>query len=154
MAEIKHIEAFEDYYAMGSARSYAKLAQKIGKSCTIVEKWGKVEGWQEEVGKRDVEILKANRENCVKELSRSCESYRKIIDASIGQYVDQLKKGKIKITSVGDLEKLVRLRVYIDEWQIGISHEDIAECVGTQQAASNTDTTNVKDNEEITFKFV
>lgn len=42
----RSFEAFEAYRTMGLARSLAKVAEKLGKSMTIIERWSHRDGWK------------------------------------------------------------------------------------------------------------
>ena len=116
MAEIKHLDAFEYYYSLGSARTYEQVAQKFSKSVKTVQNWGYSEKWQEEVKLRDIEQLKENRRLSLLGRRTKAKEYKKIVEASIGQYVEKLKKGKIEIKSVKDLETLIKLQGYLDDF--------------------------------------
>ena len=45
----KAFEAFKTYLEMGDERSYVKVGQKLGKSKTLIDRWGKAWNWQERV---------------------------------------------------------------------------------------------------------
>lgn len=61
VAEIKHLDAFEYYYALGSARTYEQVALKFNKKEKTIRQWGSTEKWVEEVKKLDLKALKENR---------------------------------------------------------------------------------------------
>jgi hypothetical protein len=42
----RSFEAFEEYRKMGLARSLTKVAEKLGKSMTIIERWSSRDGWK------------------------------------------------------------------------------------------------------------
>ena len=65
---IKHLEEFEIYYNLGNSRSYREVAEGIGKSPRTVETWGLKEKWSDEVKLRDLEVLKEQRKQTVKEM--------------------------------------------------------------------------------------
>lgn len=145
MAEIKHIEAFEFYYAMGSARSYEKVAQEFNKSLTTVGKWGKSENWQEEVKLRDIEQLKENRRLSLLGRRNKAKEYKKIVEASIGQYVDKLKKGKIEIKSVKDLETLIKLQGYLDDFVLNGEEKVLYDSpVGVEEQSAGATSNEIK----------
>jgi hypothetical protein len=50
-------EAFRLYLSLGSGRSYEKVRQQLGKSRTIIERWGRRWNWQERICARDNWLL-------------------------------------------------------------------------------------------------
>ena len=111
---IKHLEEFEIYYNLGNSRSYREVAERIGKSPRTVETWGLKEKWSDEVKLRDLEILKEQRKQTVKERTQQAKKYKEIVNASIGEYIKKLQKNEIEITSICDLDRLIRLSCFLD----------------------------------------
>lgn len=106
---LRHMEAFEYYYALGLDRSYAKVADQFSVTTQTVEKWGKAFQWRKRVITRDIEAGKKLRERNETTLLDEKESYRKIIKASLASYIEELKKGNIKVTKVSDVINLIEL---------------------------------------------
>lgn len=106
---LRHMEAFEYYYALGLDRSYAKVADNFDVTTQTVEKWGKAFQWRKRVITRDLEAGKKLRERNETTLLDEKENYRKIIKASLASYIEELKKGNIKVTKVGDVINLIEL---------------------------------------------
>jgi len=48
-------EAFAVYRNMGADRSYVKVAQKLRKSSTLINRWGSTHNWQKRVEEWDIE---------------------------------------------------------------------------------------------------
>ena len=84
MAELKHLDAFEYYYSLGSARTYEQVAQKVNKSVKTVGIWGSKEKWQEEVRLRDLEAVKESRRQSLINRRSKATEYKKIVEASQG----------------------------------------------------------------------
>ena len=42
----KAFQAFEEYRKMGLARSYVKVAEKLGKSLNLIERWARQDNWK------------------------------------------------------------------------------------------------------------
>lgn len=114
MADIKHFEAFEYYYALGSARSYEKVAQKFNTHINTIKKWGSKENWQKEVEFRDVDALYESRKRSRLAHKRKSDQYQNVLKGSLNTYIEKLKKGQIEISTVNDLDKLIRLDLYLD----------------------------------------
>ena len=106
---LRHMEAFEYYYALGLDRSYAKVADNFDVTTQTVEKWGKAFQWRKRVITRDLEAGKKLRERNETTLLDEKENYRKIIKASLASYIEKKKKGNIKVTKVGDVINLIEL---------------------------------------------
>lgn len=106
---LRHMEAFEYYYGLGLDRSYNKVAEQFGVATQSVEKWGKEFQWRKRVITRDLEAGKKLRERNETSLLDEKENYRKIIKASLASYIEELKKGHIKVTKVNDVINLIEL---------------------------------------------
>lgn len=106
---LRHMEAFEYYYALGLDRSYAKVADQFSVTTQTVEKWGKAFQWRKRVITRDIEAGKKLRERNETTLLDEKENYRKIIKVSLASYIEELKKGNIKVTKVSDVINLIEL---------------------------------------------
>lgn len=102
-------QAFEYYYNLDSNRNLREVARHFGKSPATIFNWNKKFNWQERVEIRDSEnarrIEQASNETIVEVKAK----YHKIIKAVIGKFVEDFQQGNIKIRSIKDLEKLMRL---------------------------------------------
>jgi transposase len=105
----KHIEAFEYYYGKGDTRGYRDVAQHFGISLTSVTNWAKAFNWQERVEQRNIEVAKKLEAKTISTVVNEKANYRKIIKAQISNYVKRLSTNEIKIESVADFERLVKL---------------------------------------------
>lgn len=63
-------EAFKIYLELDE-RSYAKVGQKLGKSKTLIDRWGKQYDWQERARDFDNSILEDVRQEIKRSLSRA-----------------------------------------------------------------------------------
>jgi hypothetical protein len=111
VGQLKHIKEFDYYYGLGDTRSCTLVAEKFNKSPKTVEKWSYTEGWQEEVKLRDRQALELARQRAVINKVDTIEDYRKIIKASLSVYIEKLKKGKVDIKTVQDMERLIKLDI-------------------------------------------
>jgi hypothetical protein len=107
--KLKHKEAFELYYAMGEKRNITALAQELNYSRASIGNWSGKFKWQERILKRDEENGKKLAQKTDNTILKEKESYRKIIKQSINTFIEKLMGGEIKVTSVADLERLVKL---------------------------------------------
>lgn len=142
MTEFKHVDAFEYYYSLGSARSYEQVAQVYKVHNRTVEKWGSKEKWQEEVKKRDAEVYKICREKAIKSKVERISAYAEINKAIVDNLEKRVRKGGLDnkgVRSYLDIAKfdllLPDLEELVYEKLIGSEdRNDIAESVGTQPA--------------------
>ena len=67
---IKHIEAFNDYFLLGADRSYKPIAEKYKVSEQAICQWSKKFGWNEEILRRDKEVGKILEKKSIKEIAR------------------------------------------------------------------------------------
>ena len=106
---LRHQQAFEYYYMLGNERSFSKVASHFDISTVSVSKWAKELDWESRVIERDTKNMQAIREQNDLDMVKAMNSYRKVISASIADYIKRLKEGKVEINSVNDFTKLVRL---------------------------------------------
>ncbi len=52
---LRHKEAFEYYYSLGTERSFKLVESKFKVSNMSVARWSKEFNWQERIGQRDIE---------------------------------------------------------------------------------------------------
>lgn len=106
-------EAFELYYAMGEKRDINKLAGKgegkVDRTVRTIYEWSRRFNWVERVRQRDMELGKKLEQKMNTTILDEKAKYRKIIQASIGSFVRDLQDGKVRVKSISDFEKLVKL---------------------------------------------
>lgn len=112
---LRHLEAFEFYYALGNDRSYPQVASRFTVSLTSVKKWAKEFQWQERVKERDIKNAKSLSEITDETLIATKTKYIDIIQDTLRQYCIALQSGSVKINSVQDLERLARLEISLRE---------------------------------------
>lgn len=116
MAEtLRQAKAFDLYYSMGNDRSYEAVAQQIGVSKNSIYNWAKTNNWQDRVKERDTVNAKRMYEQTDSDVVGTMVSYRKVITASVADYIKNLKEGKVKINSPADFIKLVELDIKLTE---------------------------------------
>lgn len=106
---LKHREAFEYYYSLGASRNLASVAVQCEVSEKSVATWSKAFDWQARIEQRDLEnsrrIQKTTDDTVVAVKAR----YRKIVQTAIGDFVKRMKDGEIAVTSIMDLERLIKM---------------------------------------------
>ena len=152
MAELKHLDAFEYYYSLGSARTYEQVAQKVNKSVKTVGIWGSKEKWQEEVRLRDLEAVKESRRQSLINRRSKATEYKKIVEASLDDYVKRLKKGNIEVKSVKDVDVLMRLMCFLDGYALDGEDMIIGETVQDQSAGDAKEQQTININSTFSIK--
>ncbi len=108
-------EAFEYYYSLGDSRSYDSVANKFHKSTRSICMWSDSFDWSQRVIDRDAKIAAKLQCKTIKDIVDTKANYRKIIKIAVKNLVDNLTATDdagnpiIKVTSISDLEKLVKL---------------------------------------------
>lgn len=101
--------AFEYYYELGKDRTYGKVCDKFGVSRAAVKVWSDKYMWKERVEERDAEVARGMKEKDEDAFIAEMEGNRKVIKASISEYIKKLKDGKIQIEKVRDVVSLLKL---------------------------------------------
>ena len=135
---LKHQEAFDFYYSLGEDRSYAKVAEQFNVSIGTVAKWAGSFSWQRRIVERDRKIALQMQRALDKQILEDKKSYRKIIQASVKKYIDNLTDGKVTINSVKDFDTLVRLdKLLMDDLDKGTA-DDINSLISVSGETSDT----------------
>lgn len=108
-----HLEAFERYYAMGKQRSFVSLAGLCGVSEKTVARWSIAFDWQLRVEQRDIENGRRLQRMTDDTIIAAKAKYRKIVQAMLASFVTKFTEGKVELSSVSDLERLVKLDLFL-----------------------------------------
>ena len=106
---LKHQNAFEFYYTLGPQRSLGKVAREFNVSSATVTNWAKALNWNQRVVERDNKNMASIRQKNDEEVVKQMQEYRKIIKSSVDEYLTKLNGGNVKIETVTDFARLVRL---------------------------------------------
>lgn len=109
---LKHKEAFEFYYSLGSVRSYQKVAEEYKVTLKSVAQWSKSFNWQERIAQRDIEIGQQLKEKTMDTIINEKANYRKIVKLAMSQLVESMRAGEMTYR-IQDLERLIRLDMYL-----------------------------------------
>lgn len=135
---LKHQQAFEYYYMLGPERSLGKVASQFGVSRPTATMWSQKLNWDARIIERDNKNMQAIRDKNDEDVVSQMEAYRKIIKASVSDYIKRLKDGKVKIDTVNDFAKLVKLDM---------------ELTGYIQQVASADENNITEDDNIIFEF-
>lgn len=139
MGNIKHPLEFEYYYSLGPTRSCRQVADYFNRKIGTVNTWCTKECWDNEVKLRDSQVLELAREKAVLDKLETITDYRKVIKASLAVYIDRLKKGKVDIKTVQDMERLMKLDITLlnEVEEVGLKSQATAVEDQTADASSN-----------------
>lgn len=112
----QHLQAFERYYAMGTKRSYTKLAEELEVHPNTVGGWAKDFNWDAKIEQRDrVYVEKLQRDNAL-EFDKAVVFYQKGIRTLIKKgFLDKLQIGDLpfEIKTPRDLEILIKAEILL-----------------------------------------
>lgn len=138
-------EAFETYFSLGDTRdrNLQKVADKHHVSIQTVRSWRRNFSWETRTLQRDAEVSAQLTKSSVTSVAVAKAAYIDIIDETIEQWKQNLQRGEIRLDTVDDLQKMVKLRLLLagentenvgigpsGSWmvlaeQYGLSHEEI-----------------------------
>lgn len=107
----EHKMAFEIYYKLGETRNHGKVAKQVGRSAKTIEKWAGQYRWTPRVKERERQAAEfLLMQKTAQEEAEVKKKHLTLIDATIGKWAKKLTDDKIRLRSVEDLERLVKLR--------------------------------------------
>lgn len=111
-------EAFSTYLGMGAERSTRAVAQKCGKSVSLIQRWSREKDWQERVRAYDNDVERAARKKVIADRKAMTERHigiamqlqKKALEALGSLAVEDMTPKDIKeyIKMATDLERLNR----------------------------------------------
>ena len=103
--------AFEIYYKLGEGRSLSKVAKQVGRSIKTLEVWSSKYRWMPRIKERERQAAEfLLMQKSAQEEAEVKKKHLTLIDAAIGKWAKRLTEDKIRLRSVDDIEKLVKLR--------------------------------------------
>lgn len=132
-------QMFEYYYMLGEDRTIAQVSDHFNVSRQTISKYSKQLNWRERVYERDTKILNELRKENNNDIKSTMDSYRKVIKASVADYINRLKSNKIKVESVRDFVKLVELEMKICGFESLLFEDDLeAKGINLSRESKNT----------------
>lgn len=102
-------EAFEYYYSLGDKRSLDQVARHVLKTPCTVSNWSSSFNWQKRVQQRDIDVAQQLQVRNIKEIANTKANYRKVLQALVKKFIDNLQADKVEMNKVGDLERVLKL---------------------------------------------
>jgi hypothetical protein len=147
-------EAFEYYYSLGEERSLQKTAEFTGKGFATIKRWSRSLNWTERVKQRDLELASKLEKKTNHTILTSKVEYRGAIRSLVEKFKEDVANGDIKIKSVQDFEKIVRLDMDLmgvdmgeDDGNMQSLAEILKASAGLIQSASGGDIGGARTNE-------
>lgn len=97
---LEQSKAFQVYYAMGSERSYDKVASSLGKHRNTILKWGKRFRWQERIDETNALVTADMDKSLVKATIDTKEQSKMISQMLRDQFQEAVSSGDVKVRSV------------------------------------------------------
>ncbi|MFI3225777.1 MAG: phage terminase small subunit-related protein [Clostridia bacterium] len=101
---ITHIDAFEYYCSLGKDRTLRQVAEKMSVPKGTVRCWSSKHKWADKVAQRDIE--------CCEALTPQMR-YQFFINTLMDKVATDIENGKIKIKTVSDLERIIKLDLFL-----------------------------------------
>lgn len=133
-------EAFEIYYRLGDSRTITQLGKtlrEMGVKITdrTLYDWSSKFNWTERLMQWNIEVGNKMEERAIKDVVKEKANYRKIVKLAIGEFVGQLRDGKVPIGKISDLERLIKLDLLL----MGESSENVEVRGSTQLTEADRD---------------
>ena len=106
---LKHVEAFNYYYSLGTKRSFKLVQREFNVSNNTVARWSKAFHWQDRIKERDQENAERLKAETDKAIVQSKKDYRELISRAVKEFARKLEAGEIQIRKVDDLVALAKL---------------------------------------------
>ena len=123
---LKHTEAFELFYGMGSERSLQKLSSALHISRQALTNWSRQFNWQDRVQLRDANNAKRLEAKTDTKIVDDKAKMLSIVKYGLNVFSEKLKKGQIEITSIADLDKLVKNALLLQGESTEITKMDLS----------------------------
>lgn len=120
----KAFEAFVTYRDLGSCRSTAKVAQKLGKTKTLIDRWSTKHNWVERVLAWDKEQDRFVRDNNLKEISKMRKEHAELASKTLSKALEALENLLIEDIRPGDIAKLIEVGVKVERLSLGETTEN------------------------------
>lgn len=100
-------EAFEFYYGLGNQRSLKAVASHFNRSERTVAGWSRDLNWVDRVKQKELDEAEGKEKQGL--MLDVKVTYRKVLNNLLAVFSKDFKEGKIKIKSIQDLERVIKL---------------------------------------------
>ena len=118
-AQIRAEEAFAFYASLDPReRKYALMAERFGVSLATVKLWASKGKWRRRVAARDARVVRRAMDKAETTEADARAKYLKIVELALMKLAREIAEGTVRGT-FSDLDRLVRLRVFLEEPEVG-----------------------------------
>lgn len=121
----KAYEAFTIYRDMGASRSCRKVAEQLGKSTGLLERWSRVHEWQKRVSAWDAEQDRLARQAQIDEIKKMRKRHTDMATAMLAKAARALTKIPDDEIKASDVSKMVDTAAKLER----ISRGDVGEVI-------------------------
>ena len=116
-------EAFTVYRDMGADRSYVKVSQKLGKSRTIIDRWGRTHGWAVRIEAWTAEQDRIMRDELIKGVTAMRKNHTNIAAAMLTKALDALEMIPADDMTMQDIARAVDVAAKLERLSRGEATE-------------------------------
>ena len=120
-----HIEAFDEYYAMGDKRSLTLLASDCGVTAKTCKEWSRTFNWQERIHQRDIENGKKLQAKTDRVIVNTKADYRRDVRLALQPIKAAINKVIVKNEETGQPEVRIPIAEARDLTSVIISFEKL-----------------------------
>lgn len=121
----KAFEAFAIYRDMGPDRSYRKVSEQLGKSETLINRWGSTYTWIERAAAWDNELDKENQKEQRKEIAKMRKRHADLASAMLVKAAKALKSIPDDEIKASDISRMVDVASKLER----VSRGDVGEVI-------------------------
>lgn len=121
----KAFEAFVIYRDMGVSRSYSKVAEKLQKSDTLINRWGRTYNWTERAGAWDDELDKETQKAQRKEIAKMRQRHADLASQMLEKAANALRFIPEVEIKASDISRMVDVASKLER----LSRGDVGEVI-------------------------
>lgn len=125
----KAYEAFSAYRDMGSQRSLSKVAEKLGKSETLMGRWSSAYQWRERAAKWDDEQNRMARESQLEEIRKMRKRHAGLAYSMLVKAGRALKTMPEEEIKAADISRMVEIASKLER----VSRGDVGEVIESRE---------------------
>lgn len=125
-------EAFALYRDLGASRSYSQVAKKLGKSDTLIERWGSRHNWKKRVSEWDNEQDRIVRQAQLDDIKKMRKRHADLASSMLLKAAKALKNIPDEDIKASDISRMVDVASKLERLSRGDTSEVIEERDGGQ----------------------
>lgn len=125
----KAFEAFRAYRDMGENRSLAKVAEKLGKSETLISRWSSRNKWQERIQLYNSEIERETKAEVIKERKKMIDRHIRIAQQIQGKALKALQILEPEEMTARDIKEFIKIGTELEKMNREINLDEKEEYI-------------------------